>query len=50
MAEEDQVNRGQITTGQLGDAEGDLHEDAIASLATDQLNWRKFVVACSPAE
>ena len=37
----------------LGDTENDLHEDAVASLATDRFTWftwRKFVVACSAAE
>ena len=32
-----------------GDSENDLHQDAIASLATDGLTWRNFVVACSAA-
>ena len=34
----------------LGDAENDLNQDAIASLAADRCAWRKFVVACSAAE
>ena len=34
----------------LGDTENDLHEEAIASLASDRFTWRKFVVACSAAE
>ena len=28
----------------LRDAEGDLHEDTIASLAADWFTWRQFVV------
>ena len=34
----------------FGDAENDLNQDAIASLAADRYAWRKFVVACSAAE
>ena len=34
----------------FGDAENDLNQDAIASLALDLCAWRKFVVACSAAE
>ena len=34
----------------VGDAENDVNQDAIASLAADRCAWRKFVVACSAAE
>ena len=34
----------------LGDTENYLHEETIASLASDRFTWRKFVVACSAAE
>ena len=54
MAEEDQVGRGQVTYNicpeAAGDTENDLHQDVIASLATDRYTWRKFVVACSATE
>ena len=34
----------------FGDAENDLNQDAIASLAADRCAWRKFVVTCSVAK
>ena len=34
----------------IGDAENDLNQNAIASLAADRCVWRNFVVACSAAE
>ena len=34
----------------LGDTDCDLKPEAIASLAQDRSEWRKFVVACSAAE
>ena len=34
----------------LGDAQGDLHEDAIASFATYRFPLRKFVVACTTSK
>ena len=34
----------------LGDTDSDLKPEAIASLAQDRSEWRKFVVACSAAE
>ena len=50
-ADDDQHGRGQATYPMyLGDAENDLNQSAIASLAADRCAWRKFVVACSAAE
>ena len=33
-----------------GHTENYLHQDTLASLATDRFTWRKFVVVCSAAE
>ena len=52
--QKEQDGRGQVTypiyRRIFEDAENDLNQEAIASLAADRCAWRKYVVTCSAAE